>query len=81
MRKPLATILDELDETFKKAEEELISNDWSVGEISARQQIFVELIDMFGTWEKKADCIQPIIDSWYKERYLPAYLGTNKPTT
>jgi len=81
-RKPLADILDTIDKSFSKAEEELIKNEWCHNEISARIQLFVELIDMFGTWHKKADCIQPILDEnggWYPKIYLQAYLGTNKP--
>ena len=75
MRKPISEILDEIDKSFSKAEEELIKNKWSSDEVSARQQLFVELIDMFGTWHKKADCIQPILEGWYQKEYLKAYLG------
>ena len=80
-RKPLADILDDFDKSFSKAEKELIKNEWCENEISARQQLFVEAIDMFGTWHKKADCIQPLLDNnggWYPIVYLRAYLGTNK---
>jgi len=70
MEKSINQILDELNEAFSKAEKEFVKNNWYDNEILARHRCFVELIDMFGTWHKRGDCIQPIIDEWYKKVYL-----------
>ena len=65
-RKPLSEIYDELDDAFKKAEKELIENYWATDEVNARERMFVELVDMFGAWHKKGDCL-PLL--WMKEVY------------
>ena len=66
MEKSIGNILDKLEEAFELAEKDLLKFHYA-NETDARQRIFIELIDMNGTWKETGDCL-PM--NWLKENYL-----------
>lgn len=71
MKKTVVEILNQLDEAFKVASEDI--QEWSNERtatqriVHARARLIIGLLDMFGTWTKRNDVIEAVID-WLKTK-------------
>mgnify|MGYP001582718290 CR=1 FL=1 len=71
MEKSVNSILDKLDKAFELAEKDLLKFHFA-NETDARQKVFIELIDMFGTWKEKGDCFP---SEWIRNVYFKESSG------